>query len=268
MISNEVEPGYPLERLVALTGHDLKWLRSHIRSGDLVAVRKGKNYRVRDSDLRRFMAEQIWPKIPITERPDTQKAYDYPDQCLRCADIAYCLVPCTTDTWERERRIQECRERYPSPCRFCLERYNDCDLSDLIPARRRCATGHLVYRQDLARAVGREGEVKLPACLEARDGIVYEVDQTGPLHVHDGAVVWRVSLRGKDKESKRFSSTITTLIEDGGVILCPCDGPMDLEYCTLEEIAAIEWCEMKTGAPCIRCDGWPRPSPELSKPDA
>ena len=263
MMSNEVERDYPLERVAAMTRLDPKTVRSHIKSGLLVAFKKGRKYRVRDSDLRLYMARHIWTQISVSERPDTPKDYDYPDQCLRCPDVAYCFVPCTTNPREREWLFQECRERYPSPCRFCLRRFDECDLMDLIPARRRCETGQLVYRQDLALAAGREGEVQLPSYLEARDGIVYEICLNDPLYVHDGAVVWRVYLKGKDKESNNISTFTNTVIEDNGVILCPCERPRDLEGYPLEDIAAIEWCEMKTGAPCIKRDGWPRPSPEL-----
>lgn len=58
-----------LERVADATSYSVNRLREFIKSGDLPAVRWGRSYRVKESDLRAFMAERERLEIPERQRP-------------------------------------------------------------------------------------------------------------------------------------------------------------------------------------------------------
>ena len=99
------------------------------------------------------------------------------------------------------------------------------------------------------------------ARLECWDGIGYEVLTAEALGEHGPAALVAVTLRGPDDE------IAIPLIEAGPVILCPADWQTLPDPFALEDVTAIDWCEIRTGAPCIMLDGWPYLSPWSSGPD-
>lgn len=73
MSGNELERYLSLERVADLTSYSVHSLRDFIKSGDLVAVRWGRAFRVTETELRRFIAEREKAEIPVPQRPGAPK---------------------------------------------------------------------------------------------------------------------------------------------------------------------------------------------------
>jgi len=71
MSSDELERHLSLERVHDLTSYSITRIREFIRAGDLPAVRWGRSYRVKESDLKKFMADREQLAIPERQRPGT-----------------------------------------------------------------------------------------------------------------------------------------------------------------------------------------------------
>ena len=71
MSDDELERRLSLDRVADLTSYSITRIRELIRSGDLPAVRWGRSYRVKESDLKKFMADRERLEIPERQRPGT-----------------------------------------------------------------------------------------------------------------------------------------------------------------------------------------------------
>lgn len=69
MCADDLERMLSLERVSDLTSYSVSRIRQFIASGELVAVRWGREYRIRESDLRAFMAAREQLPIPDQQAP-------------------------------------------------------------------------------------------------------------------------------------------------------------------------------------------------------
>lgn len=66
-----IDPMLSLERVADATSYSVTRLREFIKAGELPAVRWGRAWRVRKSDLLEFMAAREKIEIPERQRPGT-----------------------------------------------------------------------------------------------------------------------------------------------------------------------------------------------------
>jgi excisionase family DNA binding protein len=71
IMGDDVERHYSLERVSDLTSISVSRIRELIKAGELVAVRWGREWRVRESDLKTFMEAREKLEIPERQRPGT-----------------------------------------------------------------------------------------------------------------------------------------------------------------------------------------------------
>lgn len=72
-MSDEIPRYLSLERVADITSYSVRTLRDFIKSGDLVASRWGRDYRVTEDELRRFIKSREQAEIPERQRPGTAK---------------------------------------------------------------------------------------------------------------------------------------------------------------------------------------------------
>lgn len=69
MSSDELERHLSLDRVADVTSYSVNRIREFIKGGNLAAVRWGRSYRVKESEVRRFMAAREAEPIPERQRP-------------------------------------------------------------------------------------------------------------------------------------------------------------------------------------------------------
>lgn len=72
MDGDKLERQLSLERVADVTSYSVYALRDFIKSGELIAVRWGRAYRVPESEVVRFMEARARAEIPAPQRPGSK----------------------------------------------------------------------------------------------------------------------------------------------------------------------------------------------------